>query len=110
MPSPKEVDMVPPAQATPAERYGQLIRDALGAQPMRVAVVHPCSAEALQGALEAREEGLLEPLLVGPEARIRRIAEAAACRWRVCRSSPVEHSHAAAARAVELAVQGAWPR
>ena len=98
--------MVPPTQATPAERYGQLIRDALGAQAMRVAVVHPCSAEALQGALEAREEGLLEPLLVGPEARIRRVAEEAGLSLAGLQIESTEHSHAAAARAVELAVRG----
>ena len=55
--------MLQSVQATPAERYDQLIRDALGAQAMRVAVVHPCSAEALQGALEARDEGLFELLV-----------------------------------------------
>ncbi|MDR6586206.1 phosphate acetyltransferase [Herbaspirillum sp. BH-1] len=98
--------MFPPAQASPAQRYDQLIRDALGARPMRVAVVHPCSVEALQGALEARDEGLLEPVLVGPEARIRRIAEQAGLSLQGLPIEAVEHSHAAAARAVELAVQG----
>ncbi|MFX7052411.1 enoyl-CoA hydratase, partial [Acinetobacter baumannii] len=83
-----------------------LIRDALGAQTMRVAVVHPCSAEALQGALEAREEGLLEPLLVGPEARRRRVAEEAGLSLAGLQIESTEHSHAAAVRAVELAVQG----
>ncbi len=98
--------MMQPVQATPAERYGQLIRDALGAQPMRVAVVHPCSPEALQGALEARDEGLLEPVLVGPETRIRRIADAAGISLQGLPIVAAEHSHAAAARAVELAVSG----
>ncbi len=98
--------MNPFVQATPAERYDQLIRAAIGAQAMRVAVVHPCSAEALQGALEACDEGLLEPLLVGPEARIRRIAEQAGLSLQGLEIEPTEHSHAAAARAVELAVAG----
>lgn len=94
------------APVTPAARYEQLIRDALGAQPMRVAVVHPCSAEALQGALEARDEGLFEPLLVGPPGKIQAIAEQAGLSLQGLSIEPVEHSHAAAARAVELAVAG----
>ncbi|WP_433692930.1 bifunctional enoyl-CoA hydratase/phosphate acetyltransferase [Herbaspirillum seropedicae] len=98
--------MLQSVQATPAERYDQLIRDALGAQAMRVAVVHPCSPEALQGALEARDEGLFDPVLVGPETRIRRIAEAADISLQGLPIVPAEHSHAAAARAVEMAVAG----
>lgn len=94
------------APVTPAARYEQLIRDALGARPMRVAVVHPCSAEALQGALEARDEGLFEPLLVGPPGKIQAIAEQAGLSLQGLSIEPVEHSHAAAARAVELAVAG----
>lgn len=94
------------APVTPAARYEQLIRDALGAQPMRVAVVHPCSAEALQGALEARDEGLFEPLLVGPPGKIQAIAEQAGLSLQGLSIEPAEHSHAAAARAVELAVAG----
>lgn len=93
-------------RVTPAARYEQLIRDAVGARPMRVAVVHPCSVEALQAALEARDEGLLEPVLVGPEAKIRSIADQADLSLQGVPIEAVEHSHAAAARAVELAVAG----
>jgi len=93
-------------RVTPAARYEQLIRDAVGARPMRVAVVHPCSVEALQAALEARDEGLLEPVLVGPEAKIRSIADQADLSLQGLPIEAVEHSHAAAARAVELAVAG----
>ncbi|KAF1045775.1 MAG: Phosphate acetyltransferase [Herbaspirillum frisingense] len=93
-------------QTTPAERYGQLIKDAIGSMPMRVAVVHPCSLEALQGAMEARDEGLFEPVLVGPENRIRGIAERSGISLQGVVIEPAEHSHAAAARGAELAVQG----
>lgn len=102
----KGIQMLQLGEKTPLDRYGQLIRDALNARPMRVAVVHPCSHEALQGAIEARNEGLLEPVLVGPEARIRRVADEFGISLEGMRIEPAEHSHASAARGVELAVQG----
>ena len=44
--------------------------------PMMTGVVHPCSEDALAGAVEAAEAGLIIPVLFGPEAEIRRIADA----------------------------------
>jgi phosphotransacetylase len=44
---------------------------------MLTGVVHPCSAEALAGAVEGAEAGLILPVLFGPEAEIRRIADTA---------------------------------
>jgi hypothetical protein len=32
------------------------------------AIVHPCSHDALLGAIEAAREGLIEPVLVGPQS------------------------------------------
>ena len=46
-------------------------------KPMLTGVVHPCSAEALAGAVEAAEAGLIVPVLFGPEAEMREIADAA---------------------------------
>jgi phosphotransacetylase len=46
-------------------------------KPMMTGVVHPCSADALVGALEAAEDGLIEPVLFGPEAEIRSVADKA---------------------------------
>ena len=37
---------------------------------MLTGVVHPCSADALAGAVEAAEAGLIVPVLFGPEAEI----------------------------------------
>lgn len=52
-------------------------------------------------------KGLFEPLLVGPEAKICAAAEAAGIDLGDMAIEDVPHSHAAAARAVELAVGGA---
>ncbi len=43
---------------------------------VRTAVVYPCSAAALHGAVEAASRGLIRPLLIGPKEEIQRIAAA----------------------------------
>lgn len=88
------------------DRYESLVKRARDIPPVPAAVVHPCSAAAIAAAMEARDEGLLEPILVGPEAKIRAAAEAAQVSLDGIAIEPVAHSHAAAARAVELAVAG----
>ena len=55
-------------------RLLQLVRP-LG--PIRMAVVHPCDAVSLSAALDARAAGLIEPVLVGPRARLEAVAQAA---------------------------------
>jgi phosphate acetyltransferase len=54
-------------------------------KPMLTGVVHPCSADALAGAVEAAEAGLILPVLYGPEAEIRRIADHARLDLARCR-------------------------
>lgn len=88
------------------DRYETFVKRARDMPPVRAAIVHPCSAAAISGALEAREQGLLEPVLVGPEHKIRAAAEAAHVSLDGIPIEPVEHSHAAAARSVELAIAG----
>lgn len=87
-------------------RYDSFVRKAIALSPMRTAVVHPCSEETLRSAIDLKTQGLLDPLLVGPEHRIRAIAEAAVLSLAGIDIEPVEHSHAAADRAVELASTG----
>ncbi|CAK7260444.1 MULTISPECIES: bifunctional enoyl-CoA hydratase/phosphate acetyltransferase [unclassified Shinella] len=88
------------------DRYEALVKQARALPSIRAAIVHPCSAAAIAGALEAREAGLLEPILIGPEGKIRAAAEAAQVSLDGIEIDPVAHSHAAAARGVELAVAG----
>jgi len=42
---------------------------------IKTAVVHPCSHDALLGAIDAAREGLIDPILIGPSAKIFAIAE-----------------------------------
>jgi phosphate acetyltransferase len=66
------------------------------------AVVHPCEASALAGALEAAAKGLIVPFLVGPAARIAELARQEGLLLDPAQIVDVPHSHGAAARAVEL--------
>lgn len=74
--------------------------------PLPAAVVHPCDPESLRGALLARRGNLIEPVLVGPERKIRRAAAEARISIRGWRIVETEHSHAAAEAAVALARDG----
>lgn len=74
--------------------------------PLRTAVVHPVDALSLIGAVEAGRRGLIEPILIGPLARVRAAAEAAGIDLSGLKLIDVEHSHQAAATACELAAKG----
>lgn len=77
-----------------------------GQPPVPCAVVHPCDEASLSGAMAAAKRGLIQPWLIGPEARIRSLADQLGIDLSGARIEAVEHSHAAAERAAELAVAG----
>ncbi len=60
-----------------AHRLDGLLEHCLGLPPMTTAVVHPCSIEALLGAVEAAVAGLIVPILYGPPRQMHQIADAA---------------------------------
>ncbi len=74
--------------------------------PLPTAVVHPCDPESLKGTFMAKRRGIIDPVLVGPEAKIRRVAAQAGVRLGGCPIVSTEHSHAAADTAVALAREG----
>jgi phosphate acetyltransferase/phosphate butyryltransferase len=73
---------------------------------MSTAVVHPCSEDALVGAIQAAEHNLITPILVGPEAKIRATAEQAKIDITPFRIIAADHSHHAAVLAVQLVRSG----
>lgn len=92
---------------TPAHNYEQWLMDKIvGLAPLKVAVVHPVDIFSLVGAIEAAKAGIIEPILVGPEAKIRKVAEDAHIDISAYKIFPTPHSHAAAAAAVEMARSG----
>ena len=78
------------------------IEEAVKARAVRTAVVHPVEHNGLMGAVEAAERGLIEPILVGPEAKIRATADKFQLNIDGYELIDVEHSHAAAERSVSL--------
>jgi phosphotransacetylase/acyl dehydratase len=52
----------------------RLIESATGLEPIRAAVAYPADRDSLLGAIDPAEAGLIVPVLVGPETRIRAAA------------------------------------
>jgi phosphate acetyltransferase len=86
--------------------FAKLFKRCESIPPVSCAIVHPCDRDSLQGPIEAARRGLIVPVLVGPAAKIRAVAAAASIDLSPYRVVDVEHSHAAAAKAVELARAG----
>jgi phosphate acetyltransferase len=87
-------------------KYEALLARCRSLDPVTTAVAHPGDASSLAGAIEAGEQGLIVPILVGPAAKIREVAAANGINLGQTRIVDVPHSHAAAAKAVELVRQG----
>jgi phosphate acetyltransferase/phosphate butyryltransferase len=90
-----------PLQGT--SHHQRLLAQSLGLTPLRTGVVHAVDANSLRGAVAAAKANLIIPVFVGPEARTRVAAAEAKLDVSSYEFVPTEHSHAAAARAVELA-------
>jgi phosphate acetyltransferase len=87
-------------------RLQNLVARAKGLAPIDMAVVHPCDIESLKGALQAAEAGLIDPILIGPESKIRSIAKENGFDLKQHRIVNVKHSHESAAMAVTLIRNG----
>ncbi|MFA5662445.1 bifunctional enoyl-CoA hydratase/phosphate acetyltransferase [Castellaniella sp.] len=84
----------------------RLIAHVRGQPAIRTAIVHPCDLLSLGGALDACEAGVIEPVLVAPQARLQAVASEAGLDLSGLRIVDVPHSHAAAATAVQMAARG----
>jgi phosphotransacetylase len=96
-------------EIAPARRhakYDRLIAAAREIRAVPTAVAHPCDESSLKGALDAAAAGMIQPILVGPEGKIRGVAEKLGVDIGAAEIVDVPHSHAAAAKAVELVRTG----
>jgi len=75
-------------------------------EPVTVAVCHPCSDVSLCGAVEAAQAQLIDPVLVGPPAKLQAVADHAGIDISFYRLIATAHSHESAARAVALCRSG----
>ncbi|MBR8655972.1 phosphate acetyltransferase [Achromobacter sp. Marseille-Q0513] len=86
--------------------YDKLIARAQTLSAAPCAIAHPCDEPSLSAALEARDLGLLQPILVGPERKIRETAAQFRLNLGDARIVDAPHSHAAAETAVALVRSG----
>src|SRR3990167_491775 len=90
----------------PEARFNDLLAMVQTLPAVRCAVAHPCDEGSLRGAVDAAGYGLLEPVLIGPETRIRAIAEALGLDLNGMVIVNTPHSHAAAEHAAAMAASG----
>jgi phosphate acetyltransferase len=98
--------ITPVVPAQPRDGLDRLIRRCAGMAPLVTAVVHPCDETSLNAVAEAAKAGLIQPVLVGPPAKIRAAAAAAGRDISAFRLVPALHSHEAAAIGVKLVQTG----
>ncbi|MGB0733503.1 MAG: bifunctional enoyl-CoA hydratase/phosphate acetyltransferase [Pontibacterium sp.] len=79
------------------------IEQARKAAPIRTAVVHPVDKNSLEGAVQAAREGLIEPVIIGPRAKLDSVAQSNDLDISHYEVIDVPHSHAAAETGCELA-------
>ena len=73
---------------------------------IKVAIAHPCDQVSLESAVKAAELKLMEPILVGPEQRIREVAAKHGLDISGFEIVDAAYSHESAAKAVELVREG----
>ncbi|MFZ1827984.1 MAG: bifunctional enoyl-CoA hydratase/phosphate acetyltransferase [Candidatus Competibacteraceae bacterium] len=97
---------LPKVQLRRENRYLELLKACEDLPALSCAVVHPCSADSLRGAIEAAEHGLINPILIGPEDKIRAVADQEGLDIRPYRLAHAEHSHHSAELAVAMVLSG----
>jgi phosphate acetyltransferase len=97
---------MPDTDEIPHARYERLLAAARELPAVPTAVVHPCDDVSLQSAVEAARLGLIRPILVGPEARLRAVAATAGLDISSFEIVSSEHSQDSAEKAVALVRAG----
>jgi phosphate butyryltransferase len=97
-----------PPDTAPRERrgYDNLMARAKGLEPITTAVAHPCEESILQAAVEAARLNIIRPILVGPRDKIKSIAAEPGIKLGDAAIVDTPHSHASAAKAVEIVRRG----
>lgn len=93
-----------PPSGDPPDAFSNLIDNEH--PPLKTCVIHPVDQRSLEASLIAQTSGLIEPILVGPEARILKAAEQAGLDLGTSTIVDTPHSHAAAEIGVDMAAKG----
>jgi phosphotransacetylase len=94
------------SQKTGTGKYERLLERCRTLAAIPTAVAHPCEESALTGAVEAAQAGLIEPILVGPAAKIEETARSANIDLGKLEIIDAQHSVDSAKKAVDLVKQG----
>jgi phosphotransacetylase len=94
------------ATMTGTGKYELLLEKCRNLEPVPTAVAHPCEESALAGAVEAGQNKLIIPILVGPATKIADTAKLARVDLTGLEIIDALHSHAAAEKAVALVREG----
>jgi len=86
--------------------FRRILRRCYALPAISCAVAHPCDRDSLLGPIEAAKKGLIAPVLVGPEFRIRAVADAEHVDISPYRIVSTSHSHESAQKAVAMARAG----
>ena len=99
------MDTTSPPVTTHGWRQALLFR-CNGLPAITTAIAHPCDAAAIAASVETQHQGLIKPVLVGPQGKINAAADAAGLDVSSIRIEDTAHSHAAAERVVTLVRSG----
>ena len=100
------IEAPPRVDTNDHDKFHRLIATAKKQPPAKTAVAHPCDRSSLEAVVEAAEMKLIDPILVGPEQRIRAVAAENNLDISGFEIVDAEHSHASAAQAVALVREG----
>lgn len=89
-------------QSQYSSKYDRLIATAKAVPAVPTVVVHPCDETSLRGAVDSAQAGIIRPILVGPEGRVRDTARKCALDISGFDVVDAAHSEDAAAKGVEL--------
>jgi phosphate acetyltransferase len=95
-----------PAAASEHAKFRRLVERAQKHPPVVTAVAHPCDRSSLESASQAARLRLVEPILVGPRAKIEQAAREAGIDIAGMEIIDAAHSHESAAKAVALVREG----
>lgn len=90
----------------PEERLNNMLSLRSDLSPVPCGVVHPTDKEAIRGPVRAAQRGLIDPIFIGVESKMREVAEHSGIDLSPFKIIPTAHSHEAADRAAEMAANG----
>lgn len=105
-PAERKGDLAAPFGTQPRRLLAAMLLRCASRPPVPTAIAHPCDGASLRGVWLGANHGLITPILCGPEARIRAVAEAEGLDISGFEILSTPHSHASAEQAVRLVTEG----